>query len=388
VEEGARKDRSIRISALLAGLIDKDQTDELAKDLGIDTYHNFRAVALKLSEGSRVTADIISDLLSKDHTLFKQDETEPAEFIICISGANTPEQLIGRVNDRIKIILKGTNGRVSYAGTGQTEDNVQSLPLSRKQASSAMRFAEFWDIGTLLPFEYTVEKTVEFDGRIGEFLTKCNYYTKQLLHGVRSSDHDNVMSIIIEMFEYYKSVEGAGYDLIRNHIFNTFSETLLELYSLNSSIDPVNLEDLTQWNRVLDMKRLKDIKMLTFRFYENAMCFMGKKGNRDESIIKKALELIREKPAAEVSLKTLAGELLLSPNYLGTIFRKTVGKPFNEYLNEYRMEKAKELLSSTENNVAWVSREVGLFNTSYFCSLFKEAFGITPGEYHDLATRK
>jgi two-component system response regulator YesN len=51
------------------------------------------------------------------------------------------------------------------------------------------------------------------------------------------------------------------------------------------------------------------------------------------------------------------------------------------------MEKAKEILSSTNKKISVVAEEVGIPNTSYFCMVFKNAYGMAPKEYQEMIIR-
>lgn len=112
------------------------------------------------------------------------------------------------------------------------------------------------------------------------------------------------------------------------------------------------------------------------------------RNNKDKFLIDKVIQLIEEKYMMNISLKTIANEVFMSPNYLGFIFKKSMGKHFNEYLLEYQMEKAKKLLCSAQSKVAKVAQEVGIPNASYFCVVFKKKYGISPGEYQELMVRE
>lgn len=53
----------------------------------------------------------------------------------------------------------------------------------------------------------------------------------------------------------------------------------------------------------------------------------------------------------------------------------------NRFIRVVRMEKAKELLCSTNMKVAQVSEQVGIPNVSYFCRSFREYYGSSPESY-------
>ena len=113
----------------------------------------------------------------------------------------------------------------------------------------------------------------------------------------------------------------------------------------------------------------------------------GKRNNKDEHIIKTVVKLIEERYMLGISLKIIATDVYLSPNYLGHIFKKYMEKSFNDYLCEFRMEKAKELLKDSNKKISSISEEIGIPNTSYFCMLFKNIYGMAPKEYQEMMLR-
>ncbi len=63
------------------------------------------------------------------------------------------------------------------------------------------------------------------------------------------------------------------------------------------------------------------------------------------------------------------------------MYKKKTGKNIKDYINEYRLEQAKELLNDSRVRVSDVAAEVGYSNFSYFSTLFKKYTGLTPNEY-------
>ena len=85
--------------------------------------------------------------------------------------------------------------------------------------------------------------------------------------------------------------------------------------------------------------------------------------------------------AEDLSLETLAEKVYLSSGYLSFIFKKETGMNLNRFIRVVRMEKAKELLCSSNMKVAQVSEQVGIPNVSYFCRSFREYYGCSPESY-------
>ena len=85
--------------------------------------------------------------------------------------------------------------------------------------------------------------------------------------------------------------------------------------------------------------------------------------------------------AEDLNLETLAEKVYLSSGYLSFIFKKETGMNLNRFIRVFRMEKAKELLRTTNMKVAMVSEQVGFANSSYFCRSFREYYGSSPESY-------
>ena len=89
-------------------------------------------------------------------------------------------------------------------------------------------------------------------------------------------------------------------------------------------------------------------------------------------LLEDAKEYIRENFCnEEISLKTVAASVNLSPNHFSTIFSQEVGKTFVEYLTLVRMEKAKELLRNSTMKTSVIAFEVGYRDAHYFSYIFK-----------------
>jgi YesN/AraC family two-component response regulator len=73
----------------------------------------------------------------------------------------------------------------------------------------------------------------------------------------------------------------------------------------------------------------------------------------------------------------------LSAGYLGKLYKSVTGASFNESLTELRMEKAASLLRETALPANKVSERVGIANVTYFSTLFKKNFGVSPSQYRE-----
>ena len=103
----------------------------------------------------------------------------------------------------------------------------------------------------------------------------------------------------------------------------------------------------------------------------------------NHSVIDQVIQIVEQEYKTDISLEQIADRVFLSPSYLSYYFKKETGKNFVKYLTVYRLEKAKELLRTTDIKVVTISEMVGYLNSSYFCLLFKNYTGTTPIKYRE-----
>ncbi|ABX40966.1 response regulator transcription factor [Lachnoclostridium phytofermentans] len=84
-----------------------------------------------------------------------------------------------------------------------------------------------------------------------------------------------------------------------------------------------------------------------------------------------------------LSIKDISDHVRLSFSYLCTVFKTETGETLNQYITNYRIEKAKQLLSDPRNKIIEVSSRVGYADNNYFGKIFKKIVGITPSEYRE-----
>lgn len=84
----------------------------------------------------------------------------------------------------------------------------------------------------------------------------------------------------------------------------------------------------------------------------------------------------------DLSVRDLAGTVYISPQYLSRLFKRFLGMSTYAYLTNYRMDKAKELLTNLPGlEIRQVGYRVGYPDTSHFIAVFKDAAGATPLEF-------
>lgn len=86
-----------------------------------------------------------------------------------------------------------------------------------------------------------------------------------------------------------------------------------------------------------------------------------------------------------ITLGDLSRDAHLHPNYLHRIFIQNAGMTPLEYLTDFRLKKANELLLTTDYKISEIASACGFNTPSYFIRLFKRRQGVTPNEFRNIS---
>jgi signal transduction histidine kinase/DNA-binding LacI/PurR family transcriptional regulator/AraC-like DNA-binding protein len=98
-------------------------------------------------------------------------------------------------------------------------------------------------------------------------------------------------------------------------------------------------------------------------------------------LVKQACAYIQQNYTRSFSLEELSETIGVSKSYLSRIFKLDTGISLWDYLNRYRIQKAKQLLLITDESITAVAADVGYEDTSYFSRVFHEISGCSPRMY-------
>lgn len=105
------------------------------------------------------------------------------------------------------------------------------------------------------------------------------------------------------------------------------------------------------------------------------------KNLRSVSNIEKALELVYHNYNDELPIEEIAELCGYSASNFCKIFKKITGTTFHNFLNNHRIQVAKDLLSETNVSVEEIAYAVGFSNAKTLCRVFKEFMDCSPGAY-------
>lgn len=119
----------------------------------------------------------------------------------------------------------------------------------------------------------------------------------------------------------------------------------------------------------------------TLQFLKNSDKLLIKVQQSMYPCVDAVIKAVHEFSDKDISLKTLAARLKVTPSYLGTVFHQQTGYYFNDYLAEARLKYAAELLETTDMKIKDIVDKIGFASQTYFNRSFKRYYDTSPVNY-------
>lgn len=203
-------------------------------------------------------------------------------------------------------------------------------------------------------------------------------FSKYLLAG----DENGASQFLDELFSYYDCNHTFMPNQIRDlyyQLFNALSAARKKNQIASDSHEKAALIVDTLDDAFTYAELHAALKEKTAQYFEDA-----KNSQPENSTIFMIKDYIsRNYMNDTLSVKDISNHVYLSASYVCTFFKSETGQTLNQYLTEYRMEKAKQLLSDPRYKISEISSKVGYTDGNYFGKSFKKYSGFSPSEYRE-----
>lgn len=289
--------------------------------------------------------------------------------VICLFGdAMQDRSFVARLAENLREQL--TPHCSLFLATGPSVVGVSRIYDSYNQAAVLMQGSFFCDYNSIL----TEQDASAADGaRIEQEYTR-------FAELISRKDSEGAAQIADSLFAYLRQSRSLLASAVKDLYFKLFISMedayRVQLISCQESPAPV-------WDRILSCNTLTELhEMLMAELSQlsaaaaNSLQESGPVGLMKECIFKNYAD-------SGLSVKGISEYACLSVAYACTVFKSETGKTLNQYLTEYRMEKARQLLQDPRIRVADISARIGYLDSGYFSKSFKKVTGLTPTDYRE-----
>lgn len=326
-------------------------------------YKNLCVVILEFAEGGNINNNILNhiDNLNYEYCVNLQNQ-----ILIIMDKESINKDTLRNLKDDLSSI---TNEQI-YISRGKYVDSIDNLNCSYQSAKDIHEYKLVYpNISWIREYKeksYNLENIDYID---------FNHLKKLLLN----KDNKESLNYIESIFSKLKKDENLTVKQIKTksievflNVYNYFNDSKiikgLDLY-LEKVINSVNLDQIQiELNNMIKHRQSK----------------LEETDDSISPIILKLLRNIEKNYSKDLNLKEISETYNINSIYLGQLFQKETGILFSDYLNNFRVNKAKNLLVETSLKAAEIGELVGYANKNYFYRKFKDIVGITPSEWRKI----
>lgn len=220
------------------------------------------------------------------------------------------------------------------------------------------------------------------------------FYDMKVMHALNKKDNLQAINLSIspEVFEATGVMSDHLTDLLTLTWFRAFSldEEKLRSYVHLDEENQVRLVYLLEEMLREQEEKVVGYERILFGYVNVIFTILFRQLNKDTGvslrqampgISDKVIQYIEDNYNKKISLTDLAKESYYQPSYFSSIFKECYGLSPMKYINRLRIEKAMYELTYSKDSVSAVMKNVGINDRKHFYTLFKDQVGCTPGYY-------
>lgn len=252
-------------------------------------------------------------------------------------------------------------------GISEITDNLDAIDNCFIQANAALDYCAYHNHSSYNYFR-NISKAVSIESL---------YPTKEILvlrQHIKQGDTDIAVDMVHKIFEQSAKLE-VPVPIVKSICFevvNNVIKTLYDLHFINKYLS--DLDRIYQANSISSLER-RIVRIIT----DVCSDINNRKENKNEKLARDIENYVKQiYMSEELSLDMLSEKYNLSIYFISRIFKDYVGMTFRDYIAKLRLEKARELISTTDMNIKQIVSMVGYYDESSFTRKFKKYFGVTP----------
>ncbi|MDF2927182.1 MAG: AraC family transcriptional regulator [Paenibacillaceae bacterium] len=293
--------------------------------------------------------------------------------IVCILGLEREDysDLIQAFEAILQQLLE--LGVLATVGVSDINEKPSLIGKLYMQSCEALEYKMLYSIGSIIEYSQ-ISNITDAETPLPEMLETFGKHISEL-------KIDKAQKSFYEMMHYIKTNKCTLYtcryicfDIIQ--YFKRLSVVLDTAYShtLDYGFDILEIEHF---------QTVDDLIELIEQVFQKITDFLNShKKQQSDQLIDEILQFINENGLKyEFQISSLADKFSMSVQYLRSIFKMHTGQTLSEYVNALKIEKAKELLITTNDSLAVIVQKIGKVDVTNFTRAFKKETGSTPGAY-------
>ncbi|NRF93749.1 response regulator [Paenibacillus frigoriresistens] len=346
---------------------------------------------------------LIADI---DVILFEHTRNEDADTVLLrFAVLNIMQEIFEKESGGIVFQTRDDKIAVIYSGDADLEEKAQllagyaaksvhkylkltiSMGIGRVYASLQRVSNSFQEALSSLDYRFLLGKNKIIsikDLEYGKSVDQVTYkdWEKKVVAAMKTGNKDKVSAVLDDGIEEWKAMVPSI-----DKCYGSIHKLLVSLMNLivDTGFDESHVFDDNPFSQIRTMKTLDDVRDWLQRICHQIIQYLSQHRTAvAHSQMAVAEAYMKEHYAKEsLSLNEVCSQVFMSSSYFSLLFKQYSGVTFVDYLTQYRLEKAKELLGMTQLKTCDIALRIGYNDPKYFNVIFKRHIGMTPKEYRN-----
>lgn len=338
---------------------------------------NNTAEIVDLEHAQQVILDKYNEYISD--TGWTVNHTKIDDILVLIVCFPEEENCMSLLNSILEEGMQSieTSYNMEYlVSVSAVHSNLEQISVAYQEALQAFEALRLYDLGNM----------VHYSDIYDLFSTSYNYpyeMEQRLMKAIQLGNFTNAKAIFSEIIESnINSKKYVSHDIIRCLLFDILG-TVMKTFDTK----PESQKFIKQLKPAKRLSECSDIQSMKEAFEDILLncCEYFKAGsNKDENLCYQIQAYIRENYSdPNLSIASIAEYFSMSPVALSKVFREVTGTKIAVAISEIRVQEAKRLLLSSDENLSSIANKIGFGSTKTFTRTFKQLEGCTPGQWRD-----
>lgn len=325
-----------------------------------------------------IIKNVMTEILEKYGIVNKAYFHSRVEWLFVLSCGHL-EDIVQRLFQDLDIVREMAVQRLGLdiaIGVGESCDDFFNIAYSYQTVRSLMRYRKWIGSNHIIYHSANIVTQIKAIG---------HYSTARLALCLKEGNFSEAEKELTDIYKKAKrNVPQTQLSAVCRMIWVDVEKEFYQYFKTYTGEGNANYFRIEFWNTVDDIENEEQFLELLHRFQqENA-----KNVNKGKKIALKARDYIVQNYNRPISLNNVADYLELNPSYLCRVFKEEMNVSFVTFLQNYRMDKAEDLLTNTDYKIYEISEKVGYENQQYFNKVFRNVKGVSPSAVRENRSKK
>jgi two-component system response regulator YesN len=265
----------------------------------------------------------------------------------------------------------------STIGVSKSFDSIIDIKEAYIQALYCISRKDDFNNGNII--YYTKDSSISYGEALLANISLTNEEISKIIQGISTRNRslvNNAFSSFYKRIDRQKNTDISIFKTLMSELavqitYTAAPDMKTRQLIFGKYLSPI--DDISQLHQIDDIKGY--ISGLINSIFSNASVILGENYSK---MVRDAVIYIMTNYPFNISVDTIANSVNTSRHHLMRVFKKETGSTITDFVTQYRINIAMELLKNGRQNVSQVAEQVGYSDVNYFSKVFKKMIGQTP----------